>query len=103
MEIRTFFRPEVTIMTERHKRRRHPKYKTAYRVRNWAEYEESLRDRGDVTIWLSPEAIAAWTPPTTGRRGGPAVYSDVAIETGLTLRMLFHQPLRQTEGFLCSC
>ena len=102
VEIRTFFQPEVTIMSERHKRRRHPKYKTAYRVRNWTEYEKSLRERGDVTIWLSAEAIAAWRPPKTGRRGGPAVYSDLAIETALTLRMLFHQPLRQSEGFLCS-
>ena len=29
-------------------------------------------------------------------------YSDVAIETALTLRLLFHLPLRQTEGFLRS-
>ena len=89
-------------MGEPHKRRRHPKYRTAYRVHNWPEYEKSLRDRGDVTIWLSPEAIDAWTPAKTGKRGGQPLYSDLAIETGLTLRMLFHQPLRQTEGFLGS-
>ena len=29
-------------------------------------------------------------------------YSDVAIETALTLRLLFHLPLRQTEGLLRS-
>ena len=29
-------------------------------------------------------------------------YSNVAIETALTLRLLFHLPLRQTEGFLRS-
>ena len=39
-----------------------------------------------------------------GRRhsGGQRQYSDVAIETALTLRLLFHLPLRQTEGFLHS-
>ena len=25
------------------------KYKTKYRIRNWREYERSLRSRGDVT------------------------------------------------------
>jgi hypothetical protein len=33
---------------------------------------------------------------------GSAVYSDHAIETALTLRLLFHLALRQTEGFLGS-
>ncbi len=34
----------------------HPAYKTEYRVRNWREYEQGLRARGDVTIWFSDEA-----------------------------------------------
>ncbi len=29
-------------------------------------------------------------------------YSHVALETALTLRLIFHLPLRQTEGFLSS-
>ncbi len=37
-----------------------PKYKRKYRVTNWAAYERGLRDRGDVTVWLSEEAIKAW-------------------------------------------
>ena len=89
-------------MADPHKRKRHPKYKKKYRVRNWAEYEKSLRDRGDITIWVTPEGIAAWTPSATGKRGAPGVYSDLAIETALALRLLFHLPLRQTEGFLNS-
>ena len=44
------------------------------------------------------------TPPAQGtrpsRRGGQRKYSDLAIETALTLRLLFHLPFRQTEGFL---
>jgi hypothetical protein len=90
-------------MAEAHKRaRRHPKYKTAYRVKNWREYEKSLRDRGDITFWVSQDAIDAWTPQPNGKRGGQPVYSDLAIETALMLRLLFHLPLRQTEGFLGS-
>jgi hypothetical protein len=54
----------VSAITEPHKRLyRHPKYKTAYRVKNWAEYDKALRDRGDITLWISQDAIDPWTPP----------------------------------------
>ena len=74
-------------------------YKTKYRIRNWREYERGLRSRGDVTIWLSEDAIAAWIPPKNGLRGGQRRYSNLAIRTALTLRVVFGLPLRQTEGF----
>jgi IS5 family transposase len=80
----------------------HPKYKTKYRVRNWATYDRALVRRGDVTVWLSSDAIAAWEPASDGRRGGQLKYSDLAIETTLTLRLVFNLPLRQAEGFLQS-
>jgi hypothetical protein len=90
-------------MTEPHTRpNRHPTYKTAYRVTNWREYDKSLRDRGHIALWISQEAIDTWTPPQTGQKGAPPVYSDLAIETALSLRWLFDLPLRQTEGFLRS-
>ena len=82
------------------KSRVHPKYKTKYRVRNWASYERALIGRGNITIWLSRAAIAAWTPEGTRTRGAPPKYSDLAIETALTLRLLFQLALRQAEGFL---
>ena len=78
----------------------HPTYKTKYRVANWPAYNRALVRRGDVTVWLSSDAIAAWTPGRSGRRGGQRQYSDLAIETALTLRLLYHLPLRQAEGFL---
>ena len=84
------------------KSRVHPTYKTKYHVRNWASYDRALVRRGDLTIWLSPAAIAAWEPDGAGTRGAQRKYSDLAIETALTLRLLFHLPLRQAEGFLTS-
>ena len=78
----------------------HPTYKTKYRVANWPAYNQTLVRRGDVTVWVSAEAIAAWTPRRSGRRGGQRRYSDLAIEAALTLRLLYHLPLRQAEGFL---
>ena len=44
----------------------HPTYKTKYRVANWPAYNQALVRRGDVTVWLSSEAIAAWTPRRSG-------------------------------------
>jgi len=71
-------------------------------VENWAAYDAALRQREDLTIWVRPEAITASTPPATGRGGRPARYSDIAIETGLMLRLAFARPWRQTEGLLGS-
>ncbi|WP_448204841.1 IS5 family transposase [Azospirillum sp. sgz302134] len=82
--------------------RRHKIPKARYRVENWAAYNAALRRRGDLTIWVTLETVAAWTPPATGRRGRPARYLDVAIEAGLMLRLAFSRPWRQTEGLLGS-
>ncbi len=84
------------------KSRVHPKYKTKYHVGNWPAYERALVQRGDITVWLAPDAIATWEAVGVGKRGGQRPYSDLAIETALTLRLIFHLPLRQTEGFLTS-
>ena len=89
-------------MAARKSSRVNRKYKTKYRVINWREYERGLKSRGDITVWFSKEAIDAWTPPKNGRRGGQPCYSNLAILTALTLRVVFHLPLRQTEGFLDS-
>ena len=53
-------------------------------------------------MWVTPEALAAWHPPKTGRRGRSRAYSDLAIETGHLLRLAFGRPWRQTEGLLRS-
>ena len=80
----------------------HPKYKTKYRVTNWANYDRALVQRGDITLWISEDAIKSWTPNPSGKRGAPRKYSDQAIETALTLRLVYGLPLRQAEGFLRS-
>ncbi|MFT4514311.1 MAG: hypothetical protein ACI91B_003020 [Planctomycetota bacterium] len=46
------------------KSRVHPKCKTKYRVGNWADYDLSLVERGNLTIWLSSSmANEAMTVP----------------------------------------
>ena len=85
-----------------HKNRRHKFAKPKYKVTNWPEYNQALRRRGDITIWFTDEAITGWRPARTGTRGRPQEYSDVAIETAVFIRQVFHLPLRQTEGFMSS-
>lgn len=82
--------------------RRHKIPKARYRIANWRAYDAALRDRGDLMVWVTPEALAAWHPPQTGRPGRSPTYSDLAIETGVMLRLAFGRPWRQTEGLLRS-
>ena len=82
--------------------RRHRIPKTRYKVMNWRDYEAGLRKRGSLTIWFTEEAIAAWRAAPRTTPGGQARYSDLAVETSLILRTVFHQPLRQTEGLVGS-
>src|SRR3982751_387738 len=82
--------------------RRHRIPKQRNRVTNWAEYDAALRQRGSLTVWFTDEAIAAWRAEPRTTRGGQPHYSALAITTALTLRAIFHLPLRQTEGLIGS-
>ena len=82
--------------------RRHRIPKARYKVTNWRDSEAGLRKRGSLTIWFSDDAVEAWRAAPRTTPGGQARYSDLAIETSLILRTVFHQPLRQTEGLVGS-
>src|ERR687886_2994332 len=82
--------------------RRYQFPKARYQVKNWGEYDQALQERGSLTVWVTPEAIAAWQAPPTGQRGRSPYYSNLAIETGHLLRLAFGRPWRQTEGLLRS-
>ena len=73
-----------------------------FKVTNWPEYEAGLRRRGRLTLWVTPEALSGWAAPRRKTRGGQPLYSDLAIETTLTLGMVFGLRLRQSEGLLSS-
>jgi hypothetical protein len=69
-------------------------------VTNWPTYEAGLRARGGLTLWFTPEAVAAWRAEARTTRGGQPRYSALAITTALTLRAVFRLALRQTEGLI---
>jgi len=78
------------------------KAKDKYKILNWSEYNKSLKNRGRITLWISDEAINSWAYTGPRERGGKIEYSDLAIETCLTIKQVIHLKLRQTEGFVNS-
>lgn len=94
--------PRLSMPHKYNATRRHRIPKVRYRVTNWPAYEVALTQRGSLTIWFTQEAIEAWRAAPRTTPGGQARYSNLAVETALVLRAVFHQPLRQTEGLVGS-
>jgi hypothetical protein len=69
-----------------------------YKTLDWPAYNKALRRRGSLTIWFDP--AMGWEAEPTGRRGRQQSYSDAAIQTCLTMKVLFGMALRQTTGFV---
>lgn len=69
-----------------------------YKTTNWRDYNAALKRRGSLTIWLDPQV--QWVAMPSGRRGRQRVFSDAAIQTCLTTKVLFGMALRQTTGFV---
>lgn len=76
--------------------------KTPYKVKNWPEYNQALVNRGNITLWISPEYEAQWYYQGPTQQGGQFKYSDLVIEAALTVRQLLRLPFRQTKGFVTS-
>ncbi len=71
---------------------------TKYKTANWSAFNEALKQRGSLTIWF--DSGMTWRPPPTGKRGRQQQFSDPAIQTCLTMKVLFGMPPRQTTGFV---
>ena len=69
-----------------------------YKTLNWPEYNKALKRRGSLKIWFNP--AMTWEAAPTGKRGLKPDYSDAAIQTCLTMKVLFGMALRQATGFV---
>jgi hypothetical protein len=76
------------------------KTKTKYRIKNWAEYNQALKQRGSLELWLNGDMADKWRAEPSGRPGNQPVYSNFAIQIVIQFGKVFHQKLRQTEGLL---
>ncbi|WP_349306288.1 transposase [Pseudomonas sp. GX19020] len=65
---------------------------------NWPSDNKALKRRGSLAIWFDP--AMTWEAAPSGKRGRQRDYSDAAIQTCLTMKVLFGMALRQTTGFV---
>ena len=86
-------------MAKQKSARRQPGYK----VTNWSQYNNALKQRGSLEVWIDGTVFDNWegqlSAANAGKNGHPFIYPAFFIELVLRLGMVFHQPLRQTEGF----
>jgi Transposase DDE domain len=91
-----------TKQSKQPKRMRSSK-KGIYKVTNWPQYNQALKQRGSLDVWIAEDVFDCWDErlktANLGKLGHPFVYPSSFIELVLQLGMVFHQPLRQTEGF----
>ena len=80
----------------------HPRHKPVYRIRNGSEYDRALVQRGSLTVWIDSQAQQPWAYGGPCHRGAAFLYSDLAIQTLLTVREVFQLTNRQTEGLVRS-
>ena len=75
-----------------------------YKVKNWPDYNLSLKKRGSLEVWISDEIEELWYEKDiiNDGTGKPKKYTEKSIELSYFLKLAFKQPLRQTEGFINS-
>ncbi len=73
-----------------------PKYCTT----NWSAYNESLRQRGSMLLWIDRDMNREGTQ--SGKRGHLPQFSDAAIQFCLMIKNLYGLALRQSTGMVQS-
>lgn len=78
--------------------------KQKYKGTNCSEYNAALRNRGNITVWLSEKAISQWhvKDRVYNGTGAPQLFTDFAIIICHEIRQVYRLPLRQTQGFIDS-
>ena len=74
--------------------------KDKYKVTNWSRYNNGLKQRGSINLWVCSNLSHQWRWEGKSNRGGQYQYSNVAIELCLTIGKVYNLALRQTEGFM---
>ena len=69
-----------------------------YKTTNWTDHNATLKRRRSLTSWFDPEM--GWDAKPSGKRGRSLTFSDAAIQTCLTMTVLFGMALHQTTGFV---
>ena len=84
----------------------------SYKTLNWPAYDKAIKRRGSLSIWFDLEMM--WAAKPTDKRGRQPVYSGEedqktvrgtvfptnAVQTCMTMKLLFGMAPRQTTGFV---
>lgn len=63
----------------------------------WSDYNKSLRDRGNLFVWVCEDFLKALNDPKSEeprKRGRPVLYKDSLIKLVLSIRYVLGFPLR---------
>lgn len=77
--------------------------KDKYKLSNWKAYNASLCQRGSLTLYIHESVLRSWRDIDISKKVvGEQTYSESIILCCLLIKMQYHQPLRQTTGFVKS-
>ena len=76
--------------------------RSRYKIKNWAAYNQALKQRGSLQVWIAPEVEKQWYYQGKSQRGAQYRYSNSCIEMACIVRETYHLGYRQTQGFLQS-
>ena len=76
--------------------------RSKFKIINWPEYNNILRNRGRIDFMISNNLEKNWYEQNNNgkKRGGQRRYTDQAILVCLQIRCLFKLKLRQCQGFI---
>ena len=66
-----------------------------YKTKNWPAHNDALKRRGSLIIWFDISMTRESAPK--GKRGRYPNYNDAAIQTCLTMKVLFGMDLRRLD------
>ncbi len=69
-----------------------------YKTTNWRRYNQALKSRGALMIWLDRDL--QWPGMASGKRGRMPTFSDAAIQFCLTIKGLLRQAMGMVESLL---
>jgi DDE family transposase len=74
--------------------------RSQYKITNWSAYNQALKQRGSLEIWVADEVEKQWYYQGVSQRGAQYQYSDSCIQMACILKEVYHLGYRQTQGFL---
>jgi hypothetical protein len=74
--------------------------RSQYKITNWSAYNQALKQRGSLEVWVSDEVEKQWYYQGESQRGAQYRYSDSCIQMACIIKEVYHLGYRQTQGFL---